>query len=120
MTVFAPDTESFVAEFDIAIDAHLDWTHRILRCAVLRSSPGDDVLAADAHRRCRFGRWFTQYRERFDRVDASATAQVMEQHERMHDAVRALCIDLVAGRAGQPTSKPSWRGRRHWWPNSAA
>jgi hypothetical protein len=58
MTVFAPHTESFVAELDVAIESRLDGTRRVLRCAVLRRSPGEDVLAPDAHARCGFGRWW--------------------------------------------------------------
>ncbi len=104
MTVFAQDTASFVAELDGAIEAHLAWTRRVLRCAVLRTSPGDDVLAPDAHCRCKFGRWFVGYRESFEQIDASATSRALEQHERMHDAVRALCTDLLAQRRGTPAN----------------
>lgn len=101
MTVFDPRTTNVVAELDAAIEAHLGWTRRVLRCAVLGTSPGDDVLAADAHRRCRFGRWFTQYRETLAEVDAPAVTRSLAQHEQMHDAVRALCTDLMAQRRGQ-------------------
>lgn len=75
MTVFAPRVESFVAELDGAVEAHLGWTRRVLRCAVLRTSPGEDVLAPDAHLRCRFGRWFLQSRETFEQVDTAATVR---------------------------------------------
>ena len=102
MTVFLQDTERFVAELDGAIEMHLEWTRRILRCALLRTSPGEDVLAADAHGRCSFGRWFVRHRERFEQADPVATVRVIEQHERMHDAVRALCTDILAERQGRP------------------
>jgi diguanylate cyclase (GGDEF)-like protein len=101
MTVFALEVENFVAELDHAIEAHLAWTRRVLRCAVLQAPPGDDVLAADAHCRCRFGRWFAGHREAFEQIDAAATTRVVEQHERMHDAVRALCTDVLADRRGR-------------------
>ena len=65
MPAFGTGTEQFILELDAAIEAHLNWTRRVLRCAVLRTSPGDDVLATDAHGRCRFGRWFTQQLEFF-------------------------------------------------------
>ncbi len=102
MTVFVQDTERFVAELDGAIEMHLDWTRRILRCAVLRTSPGEDVLAPDGHGRCSFGRWFVRHRERFDQADPVATLRVLEQHERMHEAVRVLCADMLAERPGKP------------------
>ena len=100
MSVFAPPTVGFVAELDGAIQAHLDWTRRVLRCAVLRVSPGDDVLAADAHLRCSFGRWFVRCRAALDQVDAAAAQRVQDQHARMHAGVRRLCTDLLAGRPG--------------------
>lgn len=101
MDELAENTARFVAELDAATEAHMDWTRRVLRCAVLRSSPGDDVLADDAHCRCRFGRWFGQQRDTFERVDADATARLFTAHERMHHAVRTLCHALLAGAPGQ-------------------
>lgn len=65
MTVFAPRVESFVAVLDGAVEAQLGWTRRVLRCAVLRTSPGEDVPAPDDHVRCRFGRRFVRSRETF-------------------------------------------------------
>lgn len=102
MTVFVQDTERFVAELDGAMEMHLDWTRRILRCAVLRTSPGEDVLAADGHCRCSFGRWFVSHRERFEQADPAATLRVLEQHECMHEAVRRLCADILAEGRGKP------------------
>lgn len=101
MPTFTEDTEKFVHELDAAIAAHLDWTRRVLRCAVLHSSPGDDVLAADAHCRCRFGLWFNGHLEAFQAMDPAATAQVLAQHERMHDAVRSLCQALLSSGRGE-------------------
>lgn len=95
MPVFDPRVEVFVAELDAAVDAHLGWVRRVLRCAVLRTSPGEDVLAPDAHLRCCFGQWLVQYRETLEQFDAAATKRTFEQHERMHDAVRVLCTDLL-------------------------
>lgn len=100
-TVFSADAQRLVDELDQAVEAHLGWTRRVLRCAVLRTHPGDDVLASDAHRRCRFGCWFLAQQADFAAVDAAVTARVDEQHERMHDAVRALCSALLAGQPGQ-------------------
>jgi diguanylate cyclase (GGDEF)-like protein len=100
MPELGDDVERFVLEFDAAIESHLSWTRRVLRCAVLRTSPGEDVLAADAHCRCRFGRWFTQKLALLESVDAAASARVLTQHEHMHDAVRSLCTALLAGEPG--------------------
>lgn len=100
MTALDRSAELLVDELDAAIAAHLDWTRRVLRCAVLRTSPGDDVMAVDAHCRCRFGRWFTQQLDALAEVDATACARVQSVHQHMHDAVRALCSDLLANGRG--------------------
>jgi diguanylate cyclase (GGDEF)-like protein len=95
VAVFAKVTEAFVADLDLATEAHLAWTRRVLRCAVLRTSPGDDVMAADAHERCRFGRWFGEHRARFEALDAAAAGRVAQNHLLMHDAVRRLCRGIL-------------------------
>lgn len=46
------DFEQFVFELDAAMQAHLKWSRRVLRCAVLRTSPGDDVLKNEAYTLC--------------------------------------------------------------------
>jgi diguanylate cyclase len=101
MTVFAHDALQLVAELDAATEAHLEWTRRVLRCAVLHTSPGADVLAVDAHLRCRFGRWFSQSRETFVQLDEAATVRALGSHERLHDAMRTLCGDLLTSGRGE-------------------
>ena len=102
MTVFDPRIGRLVAELDAAVDAHLGWTRRVLRCAVLHAPPGDDVLTPDAHLRCHFGRWFSQNLAEFEELDGVTTERVLAQHERMHSAVRRLCLDLLASGQGDP------------------
>jgi len=97
-----PETSEFIAELDTAVEAHMDWTRRVLRCAVLHVSPGDDVLAPLAHTLCRFGRWFTANREHFAQIDAPATDRLEAVHRTMHDAIRSICKDVLDGRPGQP------------------
>jgi len=101
MAVFAQHVEQFVAELDAAVESHLDWTRRVLRCAVLKTAPGDDVLARDAHCRCRFGRWIGKYHDRFKVIDEAATARLLAAHEGMHDAVRRLCSTVLTGGTGE-------------------
>ena len=79
----------------------MDWTRRILRCVVLRTSPGEDVLAPHAHTLCRFGCWFTSQRTQFEALDAQTTLRVEVIHQAMHDAIRSICSDVLAGRPGQ-------------------
>lgn len=95
------NTEQFVSELDAAIQAHMEWSRRVLRCAVLRTTPGNDVLDIQAHTLCRFGRWFWQHRASFDDLD-SERAQLLESaHQFMHGAIRALCLCVLEGEAGE-------------------
>ncbi len=45
MSSLSGKTRHFIIELDAAVEAHMDWTRRVMRCAVLRASPGEDVLA---------------------------------------------------------------------------
>ncbi len=94
------ETDTFIAELDAAVEAHMNWTRRILRCAVLRSPPGGDVLDPMAHSLCRFGAWFTANRGEFESLDASAARRVEAVHQSMHDAIRSLCVQVLAGQPG--------------------
>jgi diguanylate cyclase (GGDEF)-like protein len=101
MPVFARKVEEFVTELDAAVESHLDWNRHLLRCAVSRTLPGDDVMAIDAHCRCRFGRWIGGQRERLNQIDEAATARMFDEHQRMHGAVRKVCEAIMADGAGQ-------------------
>lgn len=94
------ETDTFIAELDAAVEAHMNWTRRILRCAVLRSAPGGDVLDPMAHTLCRFGVWFAANRVEFESLDASAARRVEAVHQSMHDAIRSLCAQVLAGQPG--------------------
>lgn len=96
-----PETDAFIAELDTAVEAHMDWTRRILRFAVLRTSPGEDVLSPTAHTLCRFGCWYTSHRAQFEELDIQATHRVEVTHQAMHDAIRSICSAVLAGQPGQ-------------------
>ena len=101
MPDLSPETDIFIAELDTAVEAHMDWTRRILRCSVLRTSPGEDVLAPVAHTLCRFGCWFISNRSHFDAIDAQAAQRVEAVHQTMHDAIRSICTNVLAGKPGE-------------------
>jgi len=101
MPDFSPETANFISELDAAVDEHMDWARRVLRCAVLREPPGGDVLAPLAHNFCRFGRWFERNKACFGQLDTHNTRLLETAHQTMHDAIRSICIDLLAGRLGQ-------------------
>lgn len=97
------ETDTFIAELDAAVEAHMNWTRRIVRCAVLRSTPGEDVLDLQAHTLCRFGSWFMANRSHFEMLDAPSAARVEVVHQTMHDAIRSICNDIMTGRTGRET-----------------
>lgn len=100
MSDLPTETDTFIAELDAAVEAHMNWTRRILRCAVLRSTPGEDVLDPMAHTLCRFGAWFVENRGHFEALDAPAAHRVEVVHQTMHDAIRSLCTHVMTGTSG--------------------
>jgi len=101
MTLFSVEVAQLVVDLDAAVQAHLGWSRRVLRCAVLREPPGDDVLAPDAHQLCDFGRCCDRHRARFAELPGFDAGRMLAQHRLMHDAVRALCVDILAHGRGQ-------------------
>ncbi len=101
MANFPPEIEVFVEQLDAAVGAHLDWTRRVLRCAVLRVSPGDDVLSPEAHNLCGFGCWFNESKAYFIDRDPQVSARIENVHRAMHDAIRSICSDVLADQPGQ-------------------
>lgn len=79
----------------------MGWARRVLRCAVLRESPGEDVLTPVSHTLCQFGRWFVLNKAHFEKLNAQSTRRLEAVHQTMHDAIRSICTDMLAGRPGQ-------------------
>ncbi len=100
MSNLSGKTRHFIVELDAAVESHMDWTRRVMRCAVLRASPGEDVLASEAHMLCRFGHWFASQKPDFDKMDAQKAHQVEVVHQAMHDAIRSICANILAGQPG--------------------
>jgi diguanylate cyclase (GGDEF)-like protein len=101
MPDLSPEVDRLVTELDAAVEAHMTWTHHILRFVVLRTSPGDDVLDPFAHTLCEFGSWYAANLAHFETIDAVAAHRVERVHQTMHDAIRAICSDILAGRPGK-------------------
>jgi diguanylate cyclase (GGDEF)-like protein len=101
MSELPTTTDTFVTELDAAVEAHMGWTRRIVRCAVLHTTPGDDVLDPMAHTLCRFGAWFTANRSQFEALDPAAAQRVETVHRAMHDAIRSICAHVMGGQPGQ-------------------
>ncbi len=100
--------EELLVRIDQGIQAHLEWNQRLLRCAVLRESPGDDILGPDAHMQCRLGVWLDGDKARLSGFDAVLTAQIRQQHEKMHAAVRRMCTCVLGGVPADPADLKSF------------
>lgn len=81
----------------------MNWTRRILRCAVLRALPGEDVLSPLAHNLCQFGHWFRLHIAEFEEIDTVSVRLIEEAHEAMHDAMRSICSDVMNSTPGKVT-----------------
>ncbi|OJZ05814.1 MAG: diguanylate cyclase [Thiobacillus sp. 63-78] len=97
-------TGDFITELDTAVEAHMEWTRRILRCVLLQSPPDEDMYDPDAHTLCHFGGWFRANRNHFDLLDAPSAARVHTSHQTMHDAIRSICGNVQAGRTEKEAS----------------
>lgn len=96
-----PQAAEFIHELDAAVEAHQDWFRRILRCAVLGTSPGEDVLHRSAHQVCQFGQWFSANKAQLGKLDLQRTNRIEIAHQFMHDSIRSLCIDLLERKNGK-------------------
>lgn len=94
---FNDETQHFVVELDQAVQCHMAWTRRVLRCAVLHASPGDDVLADNAHRICDLGLWLRRHRGLFAEFDRPTARRLRRQHQQLHDSARRICLRILAG-----------------------
>jgi len=108
MPDLSPETDAFIAELDVAVEAHMNWTRRILRCVALHTPPGEDVLAPMAHTLCRFGQWITSSRDQFEALDPDSTHRIEVIHQAMHDAIRTICSDVLAGQPVQSADLDSY------------
>lgn len=97
------EVASFIGELDAAVETHMSWARRVLRCAVLHTSPGRDVLAENAHELCRFGRWFVSNEARFIEIDAKKSQKIETVHKLMHDAIRSICTNILTRQPGRKT-----------------
>jgi diguanylate cyclase (GGDEF)-like protein len=97
-TLFSPEELSELPlRLDQAMQAHLAWNQRLLRCALLGETPGDDTLQPNAFQLCRFGRWFDELHDRLLKLEPECVHTLDTAHRHMHLAVRELCLAAIAG-----------------------
>jgi len=91
--------QALLGGIDRGIEAHLAWNQRLLRCALLRESPGDELTGPDADLRCQFGAWFSTHRHELGTFGEALVERIAQAHRDMHDAVRRICDHVLQGRA---------------------
>lgn len=99
---FSPATRQFVVELDEAAQWHMAWTRTVLRCAVLRTTPGEDVLGINAHHCCHFDQWLHAHRKDLAELDTHWHRRLERNHRQMHEAARRICRRILAGEPGEP------------------
>lgn len=95
------DYNELLVGIDEGINAHLAWNQRLLRCALLRESPGHDVMLPNAHELCQFGIWFKEQKLMLDEIDSDLTHSIDEAHRLMHDGVRSLSSAILENNPAQ-------------------
>lgn len=85
----AAEVPGVLLQLQQAIEQHELWHANLNRTLICSLEPADDDLAIDAHRRCRFGRWYCD--DSTTRLRAHpAFAGIGATHEAMHEQARQL------------------------------
>ena len=95
------DAKEFVAALDAAQGAHLDWSRKILRAAVLRTDLCADVVQKNAHELCLFGQFLESHNIAFNALHAERSKQLSHVHKQMHDAIRNIAGPISQGLPGK-------------------
>ncbi|WP_431637777.1 diguanylate cyclase [Dyella sp. KULCS107] len=95
-TTFFADRAAIQAglqQLDLALRRHHQWYDAIIRTLVCRLPYDSDDVAADAHRRCRFGSWY--YHDAPDVLRRHpGFAAIEQEHQRMHRLASTLLGSL--------------------------
>jgi diguanylate cyclase (GGDEF)-like protein len=87
---------------DEAMQAHLAWSQRLLRCALLHEPPAEDMLQQNAYQLCDFGRWFALVAERLQKLEPDCVRRLDAAHRSMHLAVRELYLAAQGNKKAEP------------------
>ena len=106
------DYNELLIGIDQGIDAHLAWNQRLFRCALLRESPGDDVLLPNSHELCQFGIWFESQRVILDEIDSRLVSRIDNAHRLMHDGVRSLATSILDDKPAKAIDLQSYQNQQ--------
>lgn len=102
--------EALVEGIDKGIEAHLAWNQKLMRCALLHESPGEDMMRPQAHQLCRFGVWFAKAHARLAHMDEALVRRIDHHHQALHQAVRDLCELALQGHPAQAADLAAYEG----------
>lgn len=94
--------EALLAGVDRGLEAHVGWNQKLLRCALLRETPGKDMLGENPHLHCTFGAWLGSVQGALAAYDPEHTQRLSDAHRAMHGAVRSLCLRAMEGLPANP------------------
>jgi len=96
-----PENWTDLRELETAIHCHAEWFKELHRGLICGLAPKELDLLEDAHRHCRFGRWY--YGEHDVALDGhQAFLSLEETHRRMHDYTREVLSQRQAGNHPDP------------------
>lgn len=84
-----PQLQAAIVQMDQAIYIHEQWLKDLMRALIVRTPPDASDLLPDAHRRCRFGRWYYGESPVLLRGQP-AFAAIGQAHEQMHQSATRL------------------------------
>jgi diguanylate cyclase (GGDEF)-like protein len=92
------ELQGMLEQLDHAIRGHQEWYEALARSFICRLPIDPAGMAADAHRRCTFGRWY--YSQTSERLrNHPAFAAMERQHQEMHDLASKLMREAAGGGA---------------------
>jgi hypothetical protein len=95
----------FIIGLNSVANEHQNWVAVALGERDLRAMPRHDlkrldcIFNLDAHKICKFGRWFRTHRQTFDYLDEDRTRELKIDHYHMHEAARIYYSNVEKNRA---------------------
>jgi diguanylate cyclase (GGDEF)-like protein len=90
------DLHAMLAELDLSIDYHEQWSRALYRTLSCRLKADDNHLRHDAHRLCHFGQWFYSQAPQH-LLEQPAFVAIEDDHRHMHALATELLTILAAG-----------------------
>jgi|GEM_PF-1901795 len=95
----------FIMGLNAVANEHQSWAAIALNRRDLRAMPRHDlkrldcIFNLDAHKICKFGKWFRIHRQTFDYLDEARTRELKSDHYHMHEAARIYYSNVEENRA---------------------